>query len=233
MTKRFTVSEMFHTVQGEGLNAGRAAVFVRMSGCNIWNGRYSGRSDPACAAWCDVPALEDQIKGFAGHTSFASQAGPGGGSYSAEELRDAILEVGHGPGLVVFTGGEPTLQMTEDLVLTLRLEKLEVAIETNGTKLAPENANHICVSPKAGFDLAQVWGNEIKLVHPQPGLAPEDLDKRDDLVFTRWWLSPMDPGPGRTAEWQSNMDACVEYVMSSPPQPWAVSTQQHKTLRMA
>lgn len=233
--KRFAISELFHTVQGEGINAGRAAVFVRMSGCNVWNGRHSGRGDPACAAWCDVPALEDQTPGVAGRTSFASQAGPGGGTYSAQALCDAIHAAGHGPGLVVFTGGEPTLQMTEDLVHLLRINDLEVAIETNGTRLAPENANFICVSPKAGFPIVQLWGSELKLIHPQPGLDPAEFEGRDDLYFDRYWLSPLEPlaGPDHDATWRANMDACVAYVMGQPARPWAVSTQQHKLLRIA
>ncbi len=205
----YTVKEIFYTLQGEGANAGRAAVFCRFSGCNLWSGREEDRSRAVCQ-FCD--------------TDFVG-TGPDGGRFATpEELADAVDRAWRGQDdakrFVVCTGGEPLLQLDEALIDRLHERGFEVAIETNGTRLAPDTIDWICVSPKAGVELVQRSGDEIKLVYPQPGAPPEEFETLD---FDQFFLQPMD-GP-RTEE---NTRLAVDYCMAHPR--WRLSVQTHKIL---
>jgi len=205
----YTVKEIFYTLQGEGANAGRAAVFCRFSGCNLWSGREEDRSRAVCQ-FCD--------------TDFVG-TGPDGGRFATpEELADAVDRAWRGQDdakrFVVCTGGEPLLQLDEALIDRLHERGFEVAIETNGTRLAPDTIDWICVSPKAGAELVQRSGDEIKLVYPQPGAPPEEFETLD---FDQFFLQPMD-GP-RTEE---NTRLAVDYCMAHPR--WRLSVQTHKIL---
>src|SRR5262249_32601082 len=158
----YAVKEIFYTLQGEGANAGRAAVFCRFSGCNLWSGREENRGDAACS-FCD--------------TDFVGTDGVGGSRFAtAEELADACAAVASGqPGLIVLTGGEPMLQVDEALIAALHARAFTIAIETNGTLAVPRTIDWICVSPKAGAALNQRTGDELKLVYPQAGLDPASV----------------------------------------------------------
>jgi 7-carboxy-7-deazaguanine synthase (Cx14CxxC type) len=205
----YAVKEVFKTLQGEGRNAGRAAVFCRFAGCNLWSGREADRADAVCR-FCD--------------TDFVGTDGSGGGKFeTAQDLADAIAqEWGDGADnrLVVLTGGEPLLQVDEPLLECLHAEKFEVAIETNGTLAAPAGIDWICVSPKAGAPLVQTRGDELKLVYPQVGARPRDFEALD---FAHFLLQPMD-GP-QIAE---NTAAAIDYCMSHPR--WRLSVQTHQAL---
>ncbi|HEX3182534.1 MAG TPA: 7-carboxy-7-deazaguanine synthase [Beijerinckiaceae bacterium] len=205
----YAVKEVFKTLQGEGRNAGRAAVFCRFAGCNLWSGREADRADAVCR-FCD--------------TDFVGTDGSGGGKFeTAQDLADAIAqEWGDGADnrLVVLTGGEPLLQVDEPLLECLHAEKFEVAIETNGTLAAPAGIDWICVSPKAGAPLVQTRGDELKLVYPQVGARPRDFEALD---FAHFLLQPMD-GP-QIAE---NTAAAIDYCMSHPR--WRLSVQTHKAI---
>lgn len=203
----YTVKEIFYTLQGEGANAGRAAVFCRFSGCNLWSGREEDRSRAVCQ-FCD--------------TDFTG-VGPDGGRFdSATALASAINGAWRGGApdrkLVVCTGGEPMLQVDEPLVAAMHAAGFEVAVETNGTKPALQSIDWICVSPKAGAPLVQTSGNELKLVFPQPGAMPESFAA---MEFEHFFLQPMD-GP-RVAE---NTQLAIEYCMLHPQ--WRLSLQTHK-----
>jgi 7-carboxy-7-deazaguanine synthase len=221
----YTVKEIFYTLQGEGAQAGRAAVFCRFSGCNLWSGREEDRSRAVCK-FCD--------------TDFVG-IGPEGGRFrSAEELADAVdrcwmgttnsADSGVGPGrepafkseashkYVVCTGGEPLLQLDEKLIAALHDRGFEVAVETNGTRPAPRSIDWICVSPKAGAPLVQTSGDELKLVYPQDDAPPENFEGLD---FQHFFLQPMD-GPDIT----SNTILAIEYCMRNPR--WRLSIQTHK-----
>lgn len=205
----YTVKEIFYTLQGEGANTGKAAVFCRFSGCNLWSGREEDRSRAVCR-FCD--------------TDFVG-TGPDGGKFaSAESLADAVDTAWRGSGetgkLVVCTGGEPLLQVDEALVAALHARGFTVAVETNGTCHAPASIDWICVSPKAGAPLVQRTGNELKLVYPQPGALPEQFATLD---FEHFFIQPMD-GPSVV---QNTRDA-IEYCMSNPR--WRLSLQTHKQL---
>lgn len=205
----YTVKEIFYTLQGEGANAGRAAVFCRFSGCNLWSGREEDRSRAVCQ-FCD--------------TDFVG-SGPDGGRFaSPDELADSVARAWRGngvePRLVVCTGGEPLLQLDEKLIDSLHDRGFTVAIETNGTLRAPATIDWICVSPKAGAELVQHSGSELKLVYPQSGAPPEEFE---GLAFDHFFLQPMD-GP-RTAE---NTRLAIDYCMSHPR--WRLSVQSHKIL---
>lgn len=208
----YRVKEVFHTVQGEGLNAGRAAVFVRFSGCNLWDGREEGRPQgPSCSRWCD--------------TDFRGTDGPNGGVYpDAPSLALACLAALNGspPSLLVLTGGEPMLQLDYALAAELRPRGFTLAVETNGTRpvSAELGLDHVCVSPKAGTRLRQTSGAELKLVWPQEGLAPEQFEQ---LPFGHFFLQPLD-GP-RRAEHEA---LCIEIVKRRPR--WRLSVQTHKYL---
>lgn len=205
----YSVKEIFKTLQGEGGQAGRAAVFCRFAGCNLWNGLERDRATAICR-FCD--------------TDFIGTDGPGGGRFaSAEALASAILEAwGASPErrYVVFTGGEPLLQLDAKLIAAIKAQGFTIAVETNGTLAAPEGIDWICVSPKAGAPLAQRTGAELKLVYPQPGIAPGDLE---DLAFEHFFLQPMD-GPARI----ENTAAAVAYCLAHPR--WRVSLQTHKLM---
>jgi len=204
----YTVKEIFYTLQGEGANAGRAAVFCRFSGCNLWSGREEDRSRAVCQ-FCD--------------TDFVG-VGPDGGRFTtASDLADAVeraWRVDSDHRFVVCTGGEPLLQLDQPAIDELHARGFEVAIETNGTRNAPTTIDWICVSPKAGAELIQRSGDELKLVYPQSGAQPEEFESLD---FDHFFLQPMD-GP-RTDE---NTRLAIEYCMTHPR--WRLSVQTHKLL---
>jgi 7-carboxy-7-deazaguanine synthase (Cx14CxxC type) len=205
----YAVKEIFKTLQGEGRNAGRAAVFCRFAGCNLWSGREADRAAATCQ-FCD--------------TDFVGTDGSGGGKFeSAEELAAAVAEEwGEGADnrLVVLTGGEPLLQVNEPLLECLHAQKFEIAIETNGTLAAPAGIDWICVSPKAGAPLVQTRGDELKLVYPQDGARPRDFEA---LAFDHFLLQPMD-GP----DIAQNTAAAIAYCMRHPR--WRLSVQTHKAI---
>ena len=208
----YSVKELFHTLQGEGLNAGRAAVFLRFSGCNLWSGREADRAKGSggCSLWCD--------------TDFVGTNGPGGGKFeSSESLAQAVLMtwgVRAGPRLVVCTGGEPLLQLDEPAIEALHARGFEVAVETNGTKAVPEGIDWLCVSPKAGAPLVVTAGDELKLVYPQPELPPETFA---GLAFRYRLLQPMDG-----LQKAENTRAAVAYCLAHPE--WRLGLQTHKLL---
>jgi len=205
----YSVKEIFPTLQGEGGQAGRRAVFCRFAGCNLWSGREADRAEAVCT-FCD--------------TDFVGMDGPGGGRFStAAALADAV-EAGWGPGtehrLVVCTGGEPLMQLDPALVTALRARGFSIAVETNGTLQAPEGIDWICVSPKADAPLVQTKGQELKLVYPQAGVDPARFEGLD---FERFYLQPMD-GPAAAA----NTQAAIAYCLAHPR--WRLSVQTHKAL---
>ncbi len=205
----YAVKEIFYTLQGEGRNAGRAAVFCRFAGCNLWSGRAADRAAAACP-FCD--------------TDFVGTDGPGGGRFAAASaLADAVAATWAGDAqghLVVLTGGEPLLQVDPPLLQALHASGFEVAVETNGTLPAPPGIDWLCVSPKAGAPLRLLAGDELKLVYPQPGAEPERFA---DLAFTHKLLQPMD-GDALAA----NMAATVAYCLAHPA--WRLTLQTHKML---
>lgn len=205
----YAVKELFKTLQGEGAHAGRAAVFCRFAGCNLWSGRERDRETAACR-FCD--------------TDFVGTDGEGGDRFgTAAELAAAIARTwGPGPShrYVVFTGGEPLLQLDGALVDAVHAEGFEIAIETNGTLEPPPGVDWICVSPKAGADWVLRRGHELKLVFPQPEFDPAGLE---DLPFRHFWLQPMD-GPDRVA----NTARAVAYCRDHPR--WRLSLQTHKLI---
>lgn len=208
----YAVKEIFYTLQGEGAQSGRPAVFCRFSGCNLWNGREDDRSSSTCT-FCD--------------TDFVGTDGPGGGSFNtADALAAAVREAWphpHNPKncpLVVCTGGEPLLQLDDELVAAFHRHGFEVAVETNGTRPAPNGLDWICVSPKQGAPLLLTGGHELKLVYPQFGMDPESLAHHS---FQHFFLQPMD-GPRREEATQLAVDYCLRH-----PQ-WRLSLQTHKLL---
>jgi 7-carboxy-7-deazaguanine synthase len=217
----YTVKEIFYTLQGEGSNAGRPAVFCRFSGCNLWTGREADRPDAVCQ-FCD--------------TDFVG-VGPDGGRFTdAASLAGAVLsrlpDVADGRArggrpLVVCTGGEPLLQLDVDAVDALHARGFEVAIETNGTLLPPPGIDHVCVSPKADAPLALTHGHELKLVYPQqhPSAQPERFA---DFDFDEFFLQPLDARDA--AETARNVRAALAYCLAHPR--WRLSLQTHKLLRI-
>ena len=207
----YAVKEIFYTLQGEGAHTGRAAVFCRFAGCNLWSGREADRASAICQ-FCD--------------TDFADTDGPGGGKFaSPEELAAAVEEKwpsSDAPGkrFVVCTGGEPLLQLDSALIDALHAHGFKIAVETNGTIAAPPGLDWICVSPKAGAELQQRTGDELKLVYPQAGADPAAFES---LQFRHFFLQPMD-GPNRIA----NMQAALQYCLDHPR--WRLSLQTHKLL---
>jgi 7-carboxy-7-deazaguanine synthase (Cx14CxxC type) len=207
----YQVKEIYYTLQGEGARAGRAAVFLRFAGCNLWSGREEDRAAAVCT-FCD--------------TDFVGTGGPGGGKFSSPEaLAKAVAgkwPAGRAAGkpYVVCTGGEPLLQLDAPLIRALHDEGFEIGIETNGTLAAPAGIDWICVSPKADADLALVSGNELKLVYPQEGAAPE---RYAGLAFEYFFLQPMD-GPVRA----QNTAAATDYCLAHPQ--WRLSLQTHKLI---
>lgn len=203
----YAVKEMFLTLQGEGMQAGRRAVFLRMAGCNLWSGREIDRPTAQCR-FCD--------------TDFVGTDGENGGRYEAGALAEraaALWGRGARP-LVVITGGEPTLQLDAALIDALHAAGFEIAIETNGTLPAPAGLDWICVSPKAGTEIVQRRGNELKLVWPQAGIDPADLLGWD---FDHFLIQPVDCADAVAAR-----AAAIDYVMRHPR--WALSLQTHKLL---
>jgi 7-carboxy-7-deazaguanine synthase (Cx14CxxC type) len=209
----YAVKEIFYTLQGEGAQTGRAAVFCRFSGCNLWSGREADRSGAKCQ-FCD--------------TDFVGTDGPGGGRFeNAVQLAERIESTwqagaSHSAGkrFVVCTGGEPLLQLDSQLIDSLHRHGFEIAVETNGTVSAPIGIDWICVSPKAGTKLLQTSGNEIKLVYPQRDAPPTDFER---LAFGHFFLQPMD-GPSR----ELNTQSAVRYCLQNPV--WRLSLQTHKFL---
>jgi 7-carboxy-7-deazaguanine synthase (Cx14CxxC type) len=215
----YVVKEIFYTLQGEGQNAGRPAVFCRFAGCNLWTGREQDRHKAVCQ-FCD--------------TDFVG-VGPDGGKFrTSAELADAVLarwpaiadgRAAGGSPLVVCTGGEPLLQLDADAVDALHARGFAVAVETNGTQPAPAGIDHICVSPKADAPLVLVRGHELKLVYPQvqPDAQPERFAS---LQFDAFFLQPLD---GPTAEiTRANTEAALAYCLAHPQ--WRLSLQTHKLL---
>jgi 7-carboxy-7-deazaguanine synthase len=205
----YAIKEIFYSLQGEGLRAGRPAIFCRFAGCNLWNGREEDRPTAVCQ-FCD--------------TDFVGTDGTFGGKFrTAQALADSIAsqwpaEESH--RYVVLTGGEPLLQVDGALIESLHRHQFEIAVETNGTLQVPEGIDWICVSPKAGADWIQRSGDELKLVFPQPGLLPESIESVD---FRHHLLQPMDGLMKR-----QNTVAAVAYCKEHPT--WRLSIQTHKLL---
>jgi 7-carboxy-7-deazaguanine synthase (Cx14CxxC type) len=208
----YAVKEIFYTLQGEGANAGRAAVFCRFAGCNLWTGREVDRASAVCT-FCD--------------TDFVGTDGTGGGRFrSSDDLADAIAATwpsdapSRATRLVVCTGGEPLLQLDDALIDALHARGFEIAVETNGTQPAPTGLDWICVSPKANAELVLTSGDELKLVYPQHDAPPERFASLD---FRHFFLQPMD-GASR----DTNTARAVRYCLEHPQ--WRLSLQTHKYL---
>ncbi len=209
----YAVKEIYYTLQGEGANTGRAAVFCRFAGCNLWTGHEKNRTTAICS-FCD--------------TDFVGTDGPGGGHFTtSNELASAVLTAWPEASqqedvkpLVVCTGGEPLLQLDEPLVAAFHNEGFEIAIETNGTRIPPLGVDWICVSPKAGSELVLLSGHELKLVFPQEGTDPARFES---LRFEHFFLQPMD-GPEREANTRRTIQYCLEHPK------WRLSLQTHKLL---
>ena len=211
----YAVKELYYTLQGEGAHAGRAAVFCRFAGCNLWTGREADRAQAVCT-FCD--------------TEFVGTDGPGGGKFpTATALSDAVashwpVQAG-GTRYVVCTGGEPLLQMDAPLIEAFHARGFEVGVETNGTQPAPAGLDWICVSPKADAPLVLTRGQELKLVYPQrhPAAQPERFV---ELEFEEFMLQPLDAGDAEAT--QRNVRAALEYCLAHPR--WRLSLQTHKLL---
>jgi 7-carboxy-7-deazaguanine synthase (Cx14CxxC type) len=203
----YSVKEIFKTLQGEGGQTGRVAVFCRFAGCNLWSGLERDRATATCQ-FCD--------------TDFVGTDGSNGGKFqSAGELANAILREwknGDARRLVVFTGGEPLLQLDAGLIAAMHERKFQIAVETNGTLAAPAGIDWLCVSPKANAPFVQKSGTELKLVFPQTGIPPCDVE---NLPFDHFWLQPMDG-----ADRDRNTAMAVAYCLENPH--WRVSLQTHK-----
>jgi len=209
----YAVKEVFYTLQGEGVNAGRSAVFLRFTGCNLWTGREEDRhrGTGGCSRWCD--------------TDFVGMDGEGGGRFdSPEALARHVGGTWRGDTqasrLVVCTGGEPLLQLDAPLVAALHSEGFEVAVETNGTQPVPTGVDWVCVSPKAGAPIQVREGDELKLVFPQEGLGPQDFES---LAFRHFILQPRDD-----ARREQNTREAVAYCLGHPR--WRLGLQTHKLL---
>jgi len=214
--KGYAVKEIYYTLQGEGAHVGRVAVFCRFTGCNLWSGREADRAKGlgGCAMWCD--------------TDFVGTDGPGGGRFEspaalARAVRAAWKGAFDAKPYVVCTGGEPLLQLDEPLVRAFHDEGFEVAIETNGTIPVPAGVDWVCVSPKAGGELAVIRGDELKLVFPQPGVEPHLFE---EAAFHHRFLQPMD-GPDR----ERNTRLAIAYCQAHPR--WRLSVQTHKYIGIA
>ena len=205
----YAVKEVFLTLQGEGAHAGRAAVFCRFAGCNLWSGREVDRAAARCQ-FCD--------------TDFVGTDGTRGGSYRSAEILAGVIEdewgLSRSNRFVVLTGGEPLLQADDGLLNALHERGFSIAVETNGTVDPPRGLDWLCVSPKAGTELRIRSGHELKLVYPQPGAPPEAFAK---LPFERFSLQPLD-GP----ELADNTARAIDYCLRHPQ--WRLSLQTHKTL---
>lgn len=204
----YKVKEIYYTLQGEGERTGRAAVFLRFTGCNLWSGREEDRSDAVCQ-FCD--------------TDFYGIDGEGGGKYDANSLAEKALSlwpVDKDQKYIVCTGGEPLLQLDEELINALHQRGFEIGIETNGTITVPKGVDWICVSPKANTEVVVRKGNELKLVVRQQGITPESFENWD---FQHFYLQPMDgPYVKEFTQW------ATDYCLKHPK--WRLSLQTHKLL---
>ena len=204
----YRIKEIYFTQQGEGSNTGRDFVFVRFSGCNLWSGKEKNRKSAICQ-FCD--------------TDFYGTDGINGGVYSAKQLIEKIksLWVSRDDNIaVVLTGGEPLLQVNDELVAALKQEQIYIAVETNGTLDAPDHIDWICMSPKANTEIKLKKGNEIKVIFPQESL---DLEKFSLFDFSEFYLQPMDSN-----KYQENLNATITYCQNNPK--WKLSLQTHKIL---
>lgn len=204
----YRIKEIYFTQQGEGSNTGRDFVFVRFSGCNLWSGKEKNRKSAICQ-FCD--------------TDFYGTDGINGGVYSAKQLIEKIksLWVSRDDNIaVVLTGGEPLLQVNDELVAALKQEQIYIAVETNGTLDAPDHIDWICMSPKANTEIKLKKGNEIKIIFPQESLDPEKFSLFD---FSEFYLQPMDSN-----KYQENLNATITYCQKNPK--WKLSLQTHKIL---
>ena len=207
--KKYKIKEIFYSIQGEGFHSGTPAVFIRFSGCNLWSGREEDRSKAICK-FCD--------------TDFLGTGGSNGGLYTAPMLLDKIQELSSASGcrFVVLTGGEPLLQLDEKLIYILKNAGYYLALETNGTLNAPPGLDWITVSPKAGAALSQKSGDELKLVYPQQGLNPAEVE---NLNFKHLYLQPKDDKNLKT-----NIEKTLNYCLKNPK--WKLSLQIHKILNI-
>lgn len=208
----YAVKECFLTLQGEGVQSGSRAVFLRFAGCNLWSGREQDRASAQCS-FCD--------------TDFVGTDGEGGGKFTSPHELSTHVETLWGEGrenrLVVITGGEPMLQLDPDLIEALHSRGFKVAVETNGTLAATPGTDWICVSPKAGTNVVQRSGNELKLVWPQAGIDPQELER---WSFDHFLVQPMD-----CEDRQASVDAAVRLAMERPK--WRLSLQAHKVVGLA
>ena len=206
---KYSVKEIYYTLQGEGYHTGRPAVFIRFSGCNLWTGHEKDRSGATCN-WCD--------------TDFVGTNGINGGKFSVKEIINIINSQWKGNILsrpyVVCTGGEPLLQMDEDLIKAIHKAGFEIGLETNGTMIPPDGIDWICVSPKANADLVLKNGNELKIVYPQCGMNPRMHEK---LKFDHFYIQPMDG-----IDQKNNIKRSEKFVLDHPK--WKLSLQTHKIL---
>jgi 7-carboxy-7-deazaguanine synthase len=206
----YAVKELFLTLQGEGVQAGRRAVFLRFAGCNLWSGREEDRASAVCK-FCD--------------TDFVGTDGDGGGKFAnADALADAARQMwgdaAGGRAYIVITGGEPMLQLDPALIDALHARRFEIGVESNGTIAATPGIDWLCISPKAGSVVVQTSGDELKLVWPQPG---SDYDAMEAWDFRHFLIQPMD-----NQDRVSNHAECVDFVLTHPR--WRLSLQSHKTL---
>ncbi len=204
----YAVKEIFLTLQGEGMQAGRRAVFLRFAGCNLWSGREADRATAQCT-FCD--------------TDFVGTDGEHGRRYRAPDALAGKVDSlwgAAGRKLVVITGGEPMLQLDSALIDALHARGFQVAVESNGTLPAPVGIDWLCISPKAGTDIVQRSGNELKLVWPQPGIDPADLERWD---FGHFLIQPMD-----CADREAALRSSIAFVMENPA--WSLSLQAHKVV---
>ena len=206
---KYSVKEIYYTLQGEGYHTGRPAVFIRFSGCNLWTGHENDRSGAICN-WCD--------------TDFVGTNGINGGKLSAEEVTNTINSLWRGnvqtEPYVVCTGGEPLLQMDESLIEAIHKAGFEIGLETNGTMIPPDGIDWICVSPKTNADLVLKNGNELKVVYPQCGMNPRMHEK---LKFDHFYIQPMDG-----IDQKNNIKRSKKFVLDHPK--WKLSLQTHKIL---
>jgi len=211
MAKKYNIKEIYYTLQGEGHHTGKPAVFCRFAGCNLWNGLEEDRHKAICQ-FCD--------------TDFWGTDGVNGGKYLVDELAKMIAslwpEVNNSDCYVVFTGGEPLLQLDEELTSALHKEGFKIAIETNGTIELPKGVDWVCVSPKANTEVLLKSGDELKLVHPQLGMDPTDFIEWD---FEYHYLQPMD-----NPYLSQNTETCVSYCKDNPK--WNLSIQTHKLINI-
>jgi 7-carboxy-7-deazaguanine synthase len=204
--KKYTVKEIFYTLQGEGYNAGKAAIFCRFSGCNLWNGKEKDRKKSICS-FCD--------------TDFLGTNGVLGGQYTLESLVNNIIKLWPNfkkNKFIVFTGGEPLLQLDSLLINSLKTNKFKIAVETNGTILPPQGIDWVCVSPKVKSNFIIKEANEIKVVYPQENLDPKIYEK---LNFDHFYIQPL-----YNKYWKENNKEAIKFILNNPS--WKLSIQSHK-----